>query len=71
MPNFYRTILYIYHAIGKSPHYHKWALICRLIYLLSMVSEPDFISNIIVVFNSVSIFADILFIYLWMLSLTY
>ena len=50
---------------------HKWSLIWRFVFVCSVISEYDFISDIIGVVNLVYIFADIVFINLSLLSLTY
>ena len=47
MPIFNRTILYIYRAIGKTPRYHKWAIIWRFISVHIVDIEHYFISDII------------------------
>ena len=59
MPNFCRTILYIYRAVGKTLCYHKCALIWSLLFLCSVVTEHEFISDFIVVVNSIYISANI------------
>ena len=69
--NLYRNILYVYHAIGKTPCYHKWAFIWCFIFVLIVVSEHGFISKCIVMVNLVSIFVDVTFINLRLLLLTY
>ena len=71
MPNLYWTLLYCDFAICPTPYYHKWALIRRLILVYSVIIEHNFTSNFIVVVNSVSIFADVIFINLRLLFLMY
>ena len=71
IPSFCWTILYIYHANGKIPHYHKWALIWSFVFVCIAVTDNDFISDFIDVVNSVSIFADIIFIDLCLIFLMY
>ena len=69
--NFYRTKLYIYRAIGKTLCYHKMAFIWRFIFLCSVVSEHDFISAFIVIFNSMFILAGVISINFRLVLLTY
>ena len=56
--------------IDKKIYYHKWALIWRFVFLCSVVSEYDIISNFIVVIKSMSILGNFIFIYLRLIFLT-
>ena len=71
MRNFCRTIFLLYRAIVKPLCYKKWDPIWRLLFVCSVISKHDFVSDFIVVVNSVPILADIMFINLRLLSLTY
>ena len=71
MPNDYPTVLYCDHAIDPTPRYHKWDITWSFMFVCSVINEHDFISDFIVVLNWFSIFEDIIFINLRLLSLTY
>ena len=71
IPNFCRTTLQIYRSIGTTLFYHKWALIWRFKFICSVFSEHDVISKFIVIVNYMFILADVTFINLRLLSLTY
>ena len=61
LPKFCRTILQCERSIGPTLIYFKWSLIWSFMFVFSMISEHDFISNLIVVVNPFYIFADIIF----------
>ena len=63
------TIFQLYRVIGKTLGYHKRSHIWRFIFLRSFSGEHKVISNFIVVVNSISIFADVIFIDLCLLLL--
>ena len=71
MLNLYRTTLYIYRAIGKTLCYHKWDRIQNLIFICSVFSDHDVTTDFIVVVNSMSIFAGVIYIHLRLFLLTY
>ena len=71
MPNFYLTTLLCDGAIGSTLCYHKCPVIWRLIFLCSVISEYDLISNFVVMVNSFTIFVDIIYINLRLLLMTY
>ena len=52
-------------------YYQKWVLIWRFIFVRSVISKNDFISNFIIVVNSIYIFEYIIFIDLCLLLMTY
>ena len=54
-----------------TSRYHKRPRIWRFIVVCSVFSENDIISDFIVVVNSMSIFADVIFINLRLIFLTY
>ena len=71
IPNFFRTTLYCDRAIGTTLCYTKLALIWSFIFVCSMIIEHDFISNFLVIVNSFTIFADIIFLNFSLILLTY
>ena len=71
LPNFYCTTLSCDCAIGSTLRYQKWALIWSFIFVCSIISENDFISDFVVAVNSFIIFTHIIFINFLLLSLTY
>ena len=71
IPNFYRNTLLCDRAIGLILSYHKWDLIWSFIFVCSIISEHDFISDFVLVFNCFIIFKYIIFINFRVLLLTY
>ena len=71
IPNFYRTTLKRDHAIGPKLRDQKWELIWSFIFVYRMIINHAFIYDLIVVFNSLIIFAYIIFINLRHIYLTY
>ena len=69
--NLCRTILWCYCAIGKTLRYYKRSFIWRFIFVCSMVSERDSISDFIVIVNSMFILSGGIYIDLRLFSLTY
>ena len=61
----------IYSTIVTKLRYHKWPVIWCFVFVYRIISEHDFISDFIVVVNSFIIFADIIFINLSLIYLTY
>ena len=70
MINLYHTTLSCDCSIDSTLRYHKCPFVWRFIFVCSVISEHDFISNFLVMVNSFVIFADIIFINLHLLSLT-
>ena len=56
----YGLILDIFHAIGKTLCYHKKDIIWRLIFVCTVFSENEFISNFIVIVNSMFILLSVI-----------
>ena len=52
MPRIYCTTLLYERVIGPTLCYQEWALIWSFIFACSIISEHDFISNFVVVVNS-------------------
>ena len=71
IPNFYRTTLLCDRSIGPTLCYYKCDIIWSFIFVCSIISEHDFISDFVLVFNSFIIFKYIISIYFRLLSLTY
>ena len=68
---FYRTTLQCDHSISPTLSYIKLAFIWGFIFESSVISNNDFISDSVVVVKSFTIFADIIFINLRLISLTH
>ena len=71
IPNFYCTTLLCDRAIDPTLRYHKWDLIWSFIFVCSIISEHEFISDFVLVFNSFIIFTYIIFINFRLILLTY
>ena len=71
MPNFYFTTLQCDRAIVPTLGYNKWTIIWCFVSVCRLISEHEFISDFVVVVKYFTIFVDIIFIILRLLSLTY
>ena len=71
IPNFYRTTLLCDRSIVPTLCYHKCYHIWIFIFVCSIISEHDFISDFALVVNSFIIFTYIIFINFRLILLTY
>ena len=71
IPNAYCTKMYYDQAIVPTPCYHKWCLICHLIFVFSVISKHYSISDFIVSVKSFTMFVDVIFLNFCLLLLTY